>query len=150
MTIFIATIIAILFGCAVYLMLGRELKEICMGLFLLSHAANLVILEAGRTPGGVFVPVLGEGHLLSQLVDPLPQALILTAIVIGFAVQGFLLTLLVVTWRRAASLNTAQLAQPQPLSIAPASSQAHVDQSQGQSTGNNPTTVLTSDRQEHR
>lgn len=110
MTLFVALMIGILFGTSIYLMLGRELKEICMGFFLLSHAANLVIIEAGRSPTGRVAPVLGQGHAIEQLVDPLPQALILTAIVIGFAVQGFLLTLLVVMWRRAGTLDTDELA----------------------------------------
>lgn len=48
---------------------------------------------------------------LEQIVDPLPQALILTAIVIGFGVMAFLLTLLVVTSRRTQTLAVAELAQ---------------------------------------
>lgn len=111
MTLFMAIVIGILFAASTYMMFGRELKEVCMGFFLLSHAANLAIIEAGRAPGRLFPPVLGESRPIEQLVDPLPQALILTAIVIGFAVQGFLLTLLVVTWRRAGSLETRELAQ---------------------------------------
>ena len=110
MTLFIAIVVAILFAASVYMLLGGELKEVCMGFFLLTHAANLTILEAGRVPGRLFPPVLGEGQTLDELADPLPQALILTAIVIGFAVQGFLLTLLVVTWRRAGTLETGELA----------------------------------------
>jgi multicomponent Na+:H+ antiporter subunit C len=92
MILFVAVAIGILFGTSIYLMLGRELKEICMGFFLLGHAANLVIIEAGRSHG-VFPPVLGEGHPIEQLVDPLPQALILTAIVISFGVLAFTIVL---------------------------------------------------------
>ena len=120
MTLFMAVVIGILFAAAIYMLLGRELKEVCMGFFLLSHAANLVIIEAGRASGGLFPPVLGEGRPTHQLADPLPQALILTAIVIGFAVQGFLLTMLVVTWRRGGTLDTKQLAGgPSPGEAAP-------------------------------
>ncbi len=64
-----------------------------MGVFLLTHAANLAIIEAGRVTGRLFPPVLGEGKPPDQLVDPLPQALILTAIVIGFGVLAFSLVL---------------------------------------------------------
>jgi multicomponent Na+:H+ antiporter subunit C len=110
MTLFMAIVIGILFAVSVYMMFGRELKEVCMGIFLLSHAANLAIMEAGRVSGRLFPPVLGEGQPVNELVDPLPHALILTAIVIGFAVQGFILTLLVVTWRRAGTVDTGELA----------------------------------------
>ena len=109
MTLFLSLVVGVLFAVSVYLILGRELKEVCMGFFLLSHAANLAIIEAGRVTGGLFPPVLGEGHAVDELVDPLPQALILTAIVIGFAVQGFLLVLLVITWRRSGTLDIAEL-----------------------------------------
>jgi multicomponent Na+:H+ antiporter subunit C len=110
-TLFLSIVVGVLFAVSVFLMLGRELKEVCMGFFLLSHAANLAIIEAGRLTGGLYPPVLGEGKPAGQLVDPLPQALILTAIVIGFAVQGFLLTLLVVTWRRAGTLDLKELGE---------------------------------------
>ena len=110
MTLFLSIVVGVLFAVAVFLMLGRELKEVCMGFFLLTHAANLAIIEAGRVMGGLYPPVLGQGKPAGQLVDPLPQALILTAIVIGFAVQGFLLALLVVTWRRGGTLDLTELA----------------------------------------
>lgn len=110
MTLFMAIVVGVLFAASVYMMFGRELKEVCMGFFLLSHAANLAIMEAGRVPGRIYPPVLGERQDVAQLADPLPHALILTAIVIGFAVQGFLLTVLVVTWRRTGTLETSELA----------------------------------------
>ena len=88
--------IGVLFTASIYLMLGRELKGVCMGIFLLGHGANLAIIAVSRSPVGKLPPVLSESADLGPLVDPLPQALILTAIVIGFAVQAFLLTLLVV------------------------------------------------------
>ena len=111
MTLFLSIVVGVLFAASVYLMLGRELKEVCIGFFLVTHAANLTIVQAGRVPGGLFPPLLGEGHPVEHLVDPLPQALVLTAIVIGFAVQGFLLTLLVVTWRRSRTVDVKDLAR---------------------------------------
>ena len=108
MTILTAIMVGVIFASATYLMMGRELKGVCMGVFLLGHGANLAIISTSRSPAGLKAPVLGEGAL-SQLVDPLPQALILTAIVIGFAIQAFLLTLLVVTWRRAGTLEISEL-----------------------------------------
>jgi multicomponent Na+:H+ antiporter subunit C len=120
MTLLIAIMVGVVFAVSTYLMLGRELKSVCMGVFLLGHGANLAIIAASRSPVGKIAPVLPEtaGHAaadqinfyLAPLVDPLPQALILTAIVIGFAVQAFLLTMLVITWRRTRTLELAELA----------------------------------------
>ncbi len=110
MSILTAIMVGVLFGASLYLMTGRELKGVCMGVFLLGHGANLAILAASGSPVGKLPPVLAEHVALPQLVDPLPQALILTAIVIGFAVQAFLLTLLVITWRRNQTLDLDELA----------------------------------------
>lgn len=110
MNILIALMVAVIFAASLYLMMGGELKSICMGVFLLGHGANLAILSASGSPVGKTPPVLSHGQILGDAVDPLPQALILTAIVIGFAVQAFLLTLLVITWRRSHTLGADALA----------------------------------------
>lgn len=115
MTLLMAACVAVIFGVGFYLMTSRELKSIAMGVFILGHAANLGILAMSGQPlyelgdGRLALkspPILGTGDVL---VDPLPQALILTAIVISFAVMGFLLTLLVVTRRKAGSIALDQL-----------------------------------------
>ncbi len=117
MTLLVSLCVAILFAVSIYLILGRELKEVAMGLFLLSHAAHLGILAMSGQPlfrneAGELVlkgaPVLGAAE---HYVDPLPQALILTSIVISFAVMAFILTLLVVTHRRAGVLDVNELAE---------------------------------------
>jgi len=123
MTLLIAIMVGVVFACSTYLMLGKELKGVCMGVFLLGHGANLAIIASSRSPVGRTAPVLpDETHhalasqvnaLIEPLVDPLPQALILTAIVIGFAVQAFLLTMLVITWRRTRTLELGELAHEQ-------------------------------------
>ena len=106
----IAITVGVIFAAAVFLLTGRDLKGIAMGVFLLSHGANLAIIAVSRSPLHKTPPVLGEAGLISGLeADPLPQALILIAIVIGFAVQAFLLSLLVLTWRRSRTLNIDQL-----------------------------------------
>ena len=119
MTLLISIMVGVVFASSVYLMLGKELKGVCMGVFLLGHGANLAIISASRSPVGKTPPVLSEAAsyataatmnpLIANLADPLPQALILTAIVIGFAVQAFLLTLLVITWRRTRTLDLKEL-----------------------------------------
>ena len=114
MSVLTALAVGVLFAVSVYLMLGGELRSVCMGVFLLGHAANLAILSSSTSPTGKLPPILGEHVDLATVVDPLPQALILTAIVIGFAVQAFLLTLLILTWRRARTLTIDDLAMGTP------------------------------------
>ncbi|MEX0887093.1 MAG: sodium:proton antiporter [Phycisphaeraceae bacterium] len=119
MTIIVAFCVATIFGTGLYMILGRELKGIAMGLFLLAHAANLSIIAMSGSPitadGIKAPPVIGHdvapADALASTVDPLPQALILTAIVIGFGVMGFLLSLIVVTGRTSHTLNIAELAR---------------------------------------
>jgi len=111
MTTVLAVCVAVLVTVSIYLMLSRELKSVAMGVFVLGHGANLAIIAMSGSPvlpgGGLRnPPILGS----SNLVDALPQALILTAIVINFAVMGFLLTLLIVTARRTGTLNVDELA----------------------------------------
>jgi multicomponent Na+:H+ antiporter subunit C len=111
MILLTAITVGIIFAVSIYMMLGRELKGVCMGVFLLGHGANLAIIAGSGSPVGKLPPILIDGKPIGIYVDPLPQALILTAIVIGFAVQAFLLTLLVVTWRRNQTLQLAILAR---------------------------------------
>ena len=111
MTTVLAVCVAVFVTVSIYLMLSRELKSVAMGVFVLGHGANLAIIAMSGSPvlpgGGLRnPPILGS----SDLVDALPQALILTAIVINFAVMGFLLTLLIVTARRTGTLNVDELA----------------------------------------
>lgn len=116
MTIVLAICVTVVFAVSIYLMLGRELKGIAMGVFLLSHAAHMSIIAMSRSPvlsGPQELktpPILG---ISETPVDPLPQALILTSIVISFAVMGFLLTLIVMTSRKAETINVDELAQEQ-------------------------------------
>ena len=85
---------AVLYGAAIYLMLRRRLAQLIVGLGLLSNGTNLLIFTAGgltrsRAP---VVPV-GTTELLPPYADPVPQALVLTAIVIGFGLLAFSLVL---------------------------------------------------------
>jgi len=90
MEILMAFLIGILFMTATYLMLSKSLLRIIIGTGLLSHGAHLLLLTMGSLKRGA-APLLGE-HAESY-VDPLPQALILTAIVISFGVTAFFLVL---------------------------------------------------------
>ena len=90
MEIVMSIIIGVLFMCATYLMLSKSILRIIIGTGLLSHGAHLLILTMGGLKQGA-VPLLSEKAKI--YVDPLPQALILTAIVISFGVTAFLLVL---------------------------------------------------------
>ncbi|WP_102345512.1 Na(+)/H(+) antiporter subunit C [Bacillus sp. Marseille-P3661] len=90
MEILMAIVIGILFTCATYLMLSKSLLRIIVGTGLLSHGAHLTILTMGGLKRGA-PPLLGEEAPF--YTDPLPQALILTAIVISFGVTALFLVL---------------------------------------------------------
>ncbi|MBD1382587.1 Na(+)/H(+) antiporter subunit C [Metabacillus arenae] len=90
MELLMSIVVGILFTAATYLMLSRSLLRIIIGTGLLSHGAHLLILTMGGLKQGAS-PLLGEEA--SLYVDPLPQALILTAIVISFGVTSFFLVL---------------------------------------------------------
>lgn len=88
-----AVLIGALYAGGIYLLLSRNMIRMLFGLALLSHAANLLIfVSAGLTRGQP--PIVGRAPLApGTFADPIPQALILTAIVIGFGVFAFALIL---------------------------------------------------------
>ncbi|WLR41258.1 Na(+)/H(+) antiporter subunit C [Bacillus carboniphilus] len=90
MEIVMSVVVGILFMAATYLILSRSLLRIIIGTGLLSHGAHLLILTMGGLKQGA-APLLSEKA--GSYVDPLPQALILTAIVISFGVTSFFLVL---------------------------------------------------------
>ena len=94
MILVIALAAGALYAVGTYLLLQRTLSRIVIGLVLLGHGANLLLLLAGGAPGSA--PLVGGRPPLS---DPLPQALALTAIVITFAVTAFLLALVYRSWQ---------------------------------------------------
>ena len=100
MSVTSALIVSVLFGVGVYLLLQRTLTRIILGIALMGHAANLLLLVAGGPPGRQ--PIVGrftEAERLSgEVTDPLPQALALTAIVISFGITAFLLSLAYRSW----------------------------------------------------
>jgi multicomponent Na+:H+ antiporter subunit C len=84
----------VLYATGIYLMLRRRLAQLIIGLGLLSNGTNLLIFTAGgltRAHPPVVSP--GEERLSEPFADPVPQALILTAIVIGFGLLAFSLVL---------------------------------------------------------
>ncbi|HSJ82716.1 MAG TPA: Na(+)/H(+) antiporter subunit C [Acidimicrobiia bacterium] len=91
-----AVVIGLLYGLGTYLVMQRALTRIVIGLALLAHGANLLLLAAGGRAGEA--PIVEEGTATTAYADPLPQALALTAIVITFGVTAFLLALAYRSW----------------------------------------------------
>jgi multicomponent Na+:H+ antiporter subunit C len=94
MTVLLAATAAVLFGIGTYLVLQRKLSRIIIGLGLIGHGANVVMVSSGRRGRA---PIVGNGPD-AELADPVPQALALTAIVIGFGVTALLLALAYRSW----------------------------------------------------
>ncbi|MEM1157046.1 MAG: NADH-quinone oxidoreductase subunit K [Verrucomicrobiota bacterium] len=86
-----AILIGLLFSVATFLILQKSFVRILFGFIILSNAANLFVLSMSGSPDGKDGPVILRDGLM---VDPLPQALVLTAIVIGFGVTAYLVILL--------------------------------------------------------
>ena len=94
MILILAILVGILYAAGIYMILRRSLVKVIIGLIFLGYAANLLIFTIGRITKGIpaFVPQDAE-RIAEPFADPLPQALILTAIVIGFGVQAFAIVL---------------------------------------------------------
>ena len=92
----------VLYTVGTYLLLQRTLTRVVIGLGLLSHGANLLLLQAGGPSGSApFVTKAGGAAVAGNggtTADPLPQAMVLTAIVITFGVTAFLLALSYRSW----------------------------------------------------
>ena len=94
MEIILAIVTGALYATGLYLMLRRSVVRLVIGLSLISHAANLLIFSAaGMTRARP--PIVPEGAVRPEapFADPVPQALILTSIVLGFAILAFAMVL---------------------------------------------------------
>lgn len=91
----LAIVIGVMYAVGLYLIMRRSLVKLILGISLLGYGANLLIFTIGRiTREAPPIIVSGTKELTEPFADPLPQALILTAIVIGFGVLAFTLVLL--------------------------------------------------------
>ncbi len=98
MSLALAAVTAILFAAGTWLLLQRRLTRIIIGIGLLGHGANLLLVTSGGRAGSP--PVIdGSAGSPAEYSDPLPQALALTAIVITFGVTAFLLALGYRSWQ---------------------------------------------------
>ena len=93
MELLLAILAGVLYATGLYLMLRRRLAQLIIGLGLLSNGSNILILAAAGVTRAK-PPLIGDPPLPSdEFADPVPQSLILTAIVIGFGVLAFALVL---------------------------------------------------------
>lgn len=113
----LAIIVATFFGVSTYLLLSKSIIRLVIGIVVLGNAANLLIFTAGRVTREV-PPIVPSGLVVpaEAVANPLPQALILTAIVISFSLFAFVLVL---AYRAYEELGTdsseeMRLAEPRP------------------------------------
>jgi multisubunit Na+/H+ antiporter MnhC subunit len=86
-------LIFLLFSVSIYLLLQSQLTDMILGFALLSNGINLMLLFTSENPDAKSLPIILENNIQAGFVDPLPQALILTAIVIGFGLISYLIVL---------------------------------------------------------
>jgi multicomponent Na+:H+ antiporter subunit C len=110
-TAILALLIGVLYAGGIYLTAGRNIARIVLGIVLLSHATNMLIFVAGGLTRGEppIVPLHVESVDPERFANPLSQALILTAIVIGLGMQALVLALVYRTMRATATADTHDL-----------------------------------------
>ena len=111
MELMLAVGLGIVTACGIYLVLRGRTAPVVLGLSLLSYAANLFIFTMGRLASGAPPIVTPDA---AGYADPLPQALVLTAIVIGFGMTGFIMALAVRT-RYETGTDHVDGAEPAPV-----------------------------------
>ncbi|GAB3121359.1 Na(+)/H(+) antiporter subunit C [Glaciibacter psychrotolerans] len=92
----LVVMMAVLYAAGVYVMLERSLTRVLIGFMLVGNATNLLLFIMSGRPGNA--PILSDGTTVDSIADPLPQALILTAIVINFGITALLLALIYRSW----------------------------------------------------
>lgn len=98
MPLVLVAVMVVMFACGIYLMLDRTLTRLLLGFLLVGNATNLMIFLMSGSFG--VAPIVGNAEP-EEMSDPLPQAFILTAIVITFGVSSFFLALIYRSWRLA-------------------------------------------------
>ena len=93
MELVLAIVAGALYASGLYLMLRRRLAQVIIGLGLLANGSNVLIFTAAGLTRGAPPVLPADGVAPASVADPVPQSLILTAIVIGFGVLAFSLVL---------------------------------------------------------
>lgn len=93
MELILAILVGTLYTAGVYLLLRRSMLKFVIGVILISNATNLLVFMASEPVGGNPVFVTEEATETAAMADPLPQALLLTAVVIGLGITAYTLAL---------------------------------------------------------
>ena len=116
MEMLLALSVGVLVAASVYLMLDRNILRFLFGLALLSNAVNLLIFASGRlTPGAPPLIDAGEYAPTGVVSNALPQALVLTAIVIGFGLLAFTLALVYRAFMTLGTVNSDEMRVAEPV-----------------------------------
>lgn len=120
MELLVAIMVGVLVAAAVHLMLARNVLRFLFGLILISNAANLTIFVSGRlTPESPPLIPEGSDFPVTDAANALPQALVLTAIVIGFGLFAFALTLVYRAYQNLGTLNSDEMRLAEPVEDPP-------------------------------
>ncbi|HOI31922.1 MAG: NADH-quinone oxidoreductase subunit K [Bacteroidales bacterium] len=109
-----AILIGFLYAVSIYLLLRRSIVKLVLGILFLSYATNLMLFFAGgltETSPAFADP--NAGAEIIQTSDPLPQALILTALVIGFGVAAFSMVLIYRFYKETGTVDLDELSEPE-------------------------------------
>ena len=116
-------LVGIFFAAALYLMMSKHIVRVLLGVVILGNAVNLLLFTTGRLTREVppIIPA-GADTLSANAANPLPQALILTAIVISFSFFAFLLVLVYRAWQDLGTdvANEMRIAEPEDEPAPPA------------------------------
>lgn len=115
MELLTAIMVGVMVATGTYLMLARNVLRFIFGLVLISNAANLTIFVAGRLTPDSPPLIAGDAYAPTETVaNALPQALVLTAIVIGFGLFAFALTLVYRGYQSLGTLNSDEMRLAEP------------------------------------
>lgn len=111
----IALLVGLFVAAAAYLMMSRALVRVLLGIVVLGNGVNLLIFVAGRLTRAT-PPIVPAGQMMpvGTFANPLPQALVLTAIVIGFAMFAFLIVLALRAYQEMDADDTDQMRLTEP------------------------------------
>lgn len=115
MEFLLAIVIGFLVAISVYLMLRKNLVRVVIGVVILSNAVNLLIFTLGRLDRGMPPLIAANESIPSEaFANPLPQALVLTAIVIGFGLFAYALVLTYRAYTEMGTINVDDMRMAEP------------------------------------